>query len=170
MKYPLILLTAMILTSNLSAQSPAKACACCTEAQTQFHFWVGDWKAYTPNGKLAGTNRIVLLEDSCVMQENWTSANGKYTGTSYNFYDKLSKQWRQTWIDNQGGHLLLFGGMEDGNMVLFSEPTPDGKGNLVINRITWTPNDDGTVRQHWEVSKDDKKTWQTAFDGLYKKA
>ncbi len=32
--------------------------------------------------------------------------------------------------------------------------------------ITWTPNADGSVRQHWETSEDGK-TWKTAFDGLY---
>ena len=37
------------------------------------------------------------------------------------------------------------------------------------NRITWTPNSDGTVRQLWEVSKDQGESWQTEFDGLYKR-
>ena len=36
-----------------------------------------------------------------------------------------------------------------------------------LNRITWTPNQDGTVRQHWENSRDEGATWQTVFDGLY---
>jgi hypothetical protein len=42
-------------------------------------------------------------------------------------------------------------------------------GAAVGNRITWYDNDDGTVRQHWQVSKDGGKTWNTAFDGLYRK-
>jgi hypothetical protein len=29
--------------------------------------------------------------------------------------------------------------------------------------------DGGKVRQHWESSADDGKTWTTAFDGLYAK-
>lgn len=32
--------------------------------------------------------------------------------------------------------------------------------------ITWTSNEDGTVRQHWRASKDGK-TWQDVFDGIY---
>ena len=35
---------------------------------------------------------------------------------------------------------------------------------------TWTPNPDGTVRQHWEISSDAGKSWTTAFDGLYRRA
>jgi len=42
------------------------------------------------------------------------------------------------------------------------------EGEALLNRITWSPNADGTVRQHWEVSKDRGTSWQTAFDGLYK--
>ena len=38
-----------------------------------------------------------------------------------------------------------------------------------LNRITWTPNKDGTVRQLWEASTDQGKTWQVAFDGLYRR-
>jgi hypothetical protein len=36
------------------------------------------------------------------------------------------------------------------------------------NRITWTPHPDGSVRQLWEQSTDEGKTWQVAFDGLYR--
>jgi len=39
----------------------------------------------------------------------------------------------------------------------------------VRNRISWHDNSDGTVRQHWETSADAGKSWQTAFDGLYRK-
>jgi hypothetical protein len=39
-------------------------------------------------------------------------------------------------------------------------------GQVTKHRITWTPNPDGTVRQHWE-STDAKGAWSTAFDGLY---
>jgi hypothetical protein len=36
-----------------------------------------------------------------------------------------------------------------------------------LNRITWTPNPDGTVRQRWDQSTDSGATWTTVFDGLY---
>lgn len=42
---------------------------------------------------------------------------------------------------------------------------PDMPGRPRTERITWTPNADGTVRQHWEQSTDGGKTWTTAFDG-----
>ena len=48
------------------------------------------------------------------------------------------------------------------------EGTGKGRdGKPVRSRITWTPLEDGRVRQHWQLSRDDGATWTTAFDGLY---
>ncbi len=44
-----------------------------------------------------------------------------------------------------------------------SRVTPQGE--TVVDRITWTPHDDSTVRQHWEMSSDEEQTWSTLFDG-----
>ncbi|MFK7922782.1 MAG: hypothetical protein AB8H47_12535 [Bacteroidia bacterium] len=151
----------------LSAQT--KACACCTEAHQQFHFWVGDWETFDTKGKKLGENHIVLMQDSCIMQENWTSATAGYTGSSYNYYDAQSKMWHQVWIDNQGQTLNLFGGMLDGNMVLKNDELTGPQGGKYQNRITWTPNEDGSVRQHWETTKDQGQNWQTVFDGIYRR-
>ena len=43
-------------------------------------------------------------------------------------------------------------------------------GSEVQNRITWTPNPDGSVRQLWEASQDGGATWSMLFDGLYQAA
>lgn len=157
-----------LLPLSLLAQS-VNTCACCTPEARQFDFWIGEWETFKPDGKLAGKNKIVVMQDSCVLQENWTSSGGAYTGTSYNFYNVRTKKWQQLWLDNQGGYLQLTGELVNGNMVLQSEKLANGKGQIQIDRITWTPNKDGTVRQHWEASTDDGKTWTTAFDGFYKK-
>ena len=158
-----------VLPNFLNAQDiSTNQCPCCTEEHRAFDFWLGDWEAFTPNGKLAGTNSIILMQDSCIIQENLVSASAGYTGTSYNWYDAASKTWHQSWIDNQGGSLLLSGSHKGNQIILSSEATPDGKGGKTINRITWTDLGDGTVRQHWETSADLGETYKTAFDGLYK--
>ena len=151
----------------LKAQT-IQTCNCCSEEQRQFDFWLGNWETFS-NGKVAGHNKITSIQDSCVMLENWTSSNGTYTGTSYNFYDLQIKKWRQIWIDNQGQHIETSGGLQEGAMVLYSAPIKSKEGKETINRITWTNNEDGTVRQHWEASQDNQSTWKTVFDGLYKK-
>ncbi len=167
-----LLLLSPVISSELYAQNEAvKLCPCCGPEYRRFDFWLGDWVAYNlqDSNKLAGTNRIVLLQDSCVVQENWVGRGGQYTGTSYNWYDRQEGKWRQTWIDNQGGSLQLSGGMKGGEMILYSGEMKSRQGESYINRITWTPNPDGSVRQHWEISKDDGQSWETVFDGLYKR-
>lgn len=43
----------------------------------------------------------------------------------------------------------------------------DQEGRKVLDRITWTPQEDGRVRQHWQMTNDGGKTWQVLFDGYY---
>mgnify|MGYP000880161639 CR=1 FL=1 len=61
--------------------------------------------------------------------------------------------------------LGALGGIQDGKMVLAGNGAAAG-GGAVSHRITWTPNADGSVRQHWE-STDASGKWTTAFDGKY---
>ncbi|MDX1315011.1 MAG: hypothetical protein R3356_05865, partial [Eudoraea sp.] len=145
-----------------------KPCACCTEEHKAFDFWEGDWEVYLPDGSVAGHNTITKIQDKCALEENWTSAKGGFTGTSFNFYNQTSGKWEQLWIDNAGTQLKLYGNRKGNQMVLASEPFKGQDGDMYVNRITWTANDDGTVRQHWEILKGDTVV-QVAFDGLYKK-
>lgn len=159
---------ALVLLGSLIGFSQETPCNCCTEKHQQFDFWVGDWETFNPNGDLAGTNKIDKIQDKCILRENWTSAKGNYTGTSYNFYNVQTKQWEQLWVDNQGQSLHLKGKRVGNQMILMSDVSKDAKGNDIYNKVTWTKNDDGTVRQLWETSSN-KKEWKIVFDGLYKK-
>ena len=132
----------------------------------QFDFWIGDWNVTTPDGKPAGTNKIELVSGGAALLENWTGAGGG-DGKSLNTYSRAKKQWQQFWVGTGGGVLELAGGLVDGNMVLIGEHKT--RAGQMTEKITWTPNADGSVRQHWEQSTDGGKTWTDAFDGLYRK-
>ncbi len=155
-------------TPQLLAQQQNPVCPCCTEEYQQFDFWLGDWVVYA-KGKMAGFNKIVKIEGGCIMRENWKSVESSYTGTSYNFYDRIDKKWKQVWIDNQGNALEFVGEFKDNKMVLESKEKKDQNGNRIINRITWYKNEDGTVRQLWEQSGDGGLTFTASFDGLYRR-
>ena len=148
------------------AQTPAAAPppGCPAEVRHQFDFWVGDWNV-TVGGKPAGENRIERILDGCALLENWTGAGGM-SGKSLNFYDPLREQWHQTWVDDRGGSLGLDGAFAGGSMVL-SGTKQDKAGKTTLNRITWTALPSGQVRQVWETSSDEGKSWTVAFDGLY---
>lgn len=141
--------------------------ACDSDFFNQFDFWVGHWNVTTAQGKVAGYNEISKSLDNCVLHEHYKTPAG-YEGESFNIYSQQKKQWHQTWVDNSGTLLQLDGGLTDGAMVLTGPGLmPDG--SKVTHQITWTPNANGTVRQHWEMSKDNGKTWSTLFDGIYTK-
>ena len=142
-------------------------CPCCSENHTAFDFWIGEWTVQTADGNLAGHNSIVKIQDGCVIQENWSSARAGYTGTSYNFFNSNSGQWEQIWVDNQGLVLHLKGTRIGNQMILKSDPVLNKEGASVVQQITWTSNDDGTVRQLWESLTNGEAN--ILFDGLYKK-
>ncbi len=153
---------------SLSLNAQTKKCNCCTENHLAFDFWIGSWTVTNPDGTEAGKNVIKKIQDNCILQENWKSAKGNYTGTSNNFYNHKIKQWEQIWIDNQGGSLHLKGNKVGNQMILQTDEEQNKDGQPFYHRITWTYNDDGSVRQYWETITNGKDV-TVAFDGLYKK-
>jgi hypothetical protein len=98
-------------------------------------------------------------------------ATGGVTGKSLNIYDAVDRRWHQTWVDNSGSLLILAGQRVDRNMVMaLTGQSPTDPKATVLQRITWTPADDGSVRQLWELSSDAGKTWTVLFDGHYVRA
>ena len=165
MKSPLLCL---LLFSIISVNAQTNPCNCCTEKHAEFDFWVGEWNVTNPDGSKAGTNTITKSQNNCLLQEHWASANGKITGTSNNFYNYKTKQWEQIWVDNVGGSLHLKGNREGNQMILKTDIETNKNGQPFYHRVTWTLNDDGSVRQYWETITNDKDV-TVAFDGLYKK-
>jgi hypothetical protein len=148
-----------------TAPPVARARPDCSAAEHhQFDFWLGTWTV-TAGGKPAGTSHIESVMKGCGVLEHWSSAGGGH-GTSLNFYDRRTKTWSQAWIDEGGNALHLSGTFADGKMVLASAPRKTEAG-VDVQRITWSKNGDGTVRQVWESSIDGGKTWTVSFDGLY---
>jgi hypothetical protein len=133
-------------------------------ALRQFDFWLGEWEVRRMDGALAGHNRIERTCDGRVLHERYRTDHG-FRGESLNIYDATRKLWHQSWVDSTGTLLLLEGGLVDGNMVL-SGQLVDDEGSAVPQRITWTPNADGSVRQLWE-SADASGAWSVVFDGRY---
>jgi len=132
----------------------------------QFDFIVGEWQVTTPDGKVAGENVLEKILNGRVVLESWTGSGG-YIGKSFNIFDAALGKWRQFWVDASGLTLDLSGGMVGGSMVLEGDRLHEGK--TVRDRIRWTPNSDGTVRQLWEASEDGGKSWRVVFDGLYRR-
>lgn len=159
------------MTTSLSAGTgfPRPAKADQPAEHRQFDFWIGTWDVYGADGGIVGHSWIEPVSDGCGLSERWEGMRGS-RGVSYNGWDPGSRQWRQFWVGNTSGDVLyLQGGIVGGSMVLQGVRPSAASGAPQLQRISWTPNADGTVRQHWQTSDDDGANWTTVFDGLYRR-
>ncbi len=154
-------LASLCLGTALRAQTPAPQGPPVPGPEIhQFDFWVGDWEIGP-----SAHSKIEKVSDGLAILESWTGGDGKH-GSSLNTYNLVSKKWQQFWVGTGTPVLELSGGLVDGKMVMSGERLTRA-GIKVIDRITWTPNADGTVHQLWEFSKDGGATWATIFQNTY---
>ena len=151
---------------DTEAQAATPPPPCSEDAFHDFDFWLGDWDVTTPDGTFAGNNKITSEENGCLVLETWTSVNGG-TGQSYNHYNPVTEKWRQLWVSS-GAIIDYEGGLtETGSMKLAGTITYIT--SLVTADFTgeWTPNEDGTVTQHFEQYDAETDQWNPWFTGLY---
>jgi len=146
----------ILLATSLAGAEPP----CSAAEHRQFDFWVGEWDVVNRarSDAPAARSNITLEQNDCVIREEYSTAGG-YGGTSLTFYDTARGRWHQTWIDNQGQPVFFDGGFEGESLVVVS---PDAK-----FRMIFTPQEDGSVRQQFDGSKDGGESWDVLFDGIY---
>jgi hypothetical protein len=166
-----ILSLLLILTSFHLAQAQKP---CSRPEFRQFDFWIGEWEAFGVKGAKAGDSKISVILDSCVILEEWTSANTQqglvYTGKSFNSYNAATKQWQQTWTDNTGNTTeFLRGTGSDGKIVYYADKVTGPQGKTFMRRLTFTKLSNDKVRQFGELSNDGGTTWTTEYDLEYRR-
>jgi len=163
---PALLAAGVTLGAPSGAAGQQAAPTCDTPNHRAFDFWVGEWNVYDPSGRLVGENVITLEMNDCVVHESYTA--GSYHGESFSLYDRSRDVWHQTWVD-QAGALLLLEGRLSGTAMVLEGTTVQPDGGVALNRVTWTPREDGSVHQRWQTTTDGGATWTTAFDGVYRR-
>ena len=165
MRRSLLFLFLLISAGSLQAQTQELAVRA---HYHDFDFWLGKWNVYTyGTDQLRAESHIESIIDSVGVLENYRLLQGPYQGKSVNKYNASRQRWEQMWIDNGGLSLFLSGNLEGKAMVMTDEERPLAQGT--INKIRWEPLNDGSVRQTWTSSTDGGKTWNTLFDGHYKR-
>ena len=147
--------------TQTAAQSP-----CAAPDRHRFDFWIGEWQVATPDGHVVGASSVQSMAGGCGLLENWTASNGS-TGKSLNAYNPTAKQWQQYWV-GQGGLVTEYRESEwhDGSLSFVARPSA-GAPAAPTQRLTFTPVNDSTVRQHGESSADGGSTWTTTYDFYY---
>jgi hypothetical protein len=143
---------------------PPNPCASNAERH-RFDFWVGEWQVTTPDGRVVGSSSVQSMAGGCGLLESWTASNGT-TGKSLNAFNPIAKQWQQYWV-GQGGAVTEYRESEwhDGSLSLVARQA--AASGQPVQRLTFTPMNDSTVRQHGELSKDGGSTWTTSYDFYY---
>ena len=169
MRVLIFLLIVSFSKNTYAQQTSAHPCATDTMYR-QFDFWLGEWEVFGLKGQRAGSSKIEQLLDSCVILENWTSAQQGYTGKSFNTYNAATKQWQQTWVDNAGGTTeYLRGHAEKNAMIFYADDVRGPKGAKFLRRLSFYKVNENIVRQHGERSDDNGITWTTEYDLTYKR-
>jgi hypothetical protein len=163
-----ILLIGLLFAAGTSCAQAAAPQFPCEDNKRfdEFDFWVGEWDVRGVAGKLAGNNVISKSHNGCVLIENWTSASGG-TGMSINYFDHAKEEWVQVWNSGNGSQIDIRGGLTADGMLLVGTIHYVASNTTQPFRGLWTALPDGRVRQFFEISSDEGKTWTTWFDGYY---
>ena len=147
--------------------APSATCPA-TEAR-QFDFWVGDWDTFETDNSVPGSiarTHVDPIASGCAIHELYEQTDG-LIGDSILSYDAVKKAWQQTWVTNRGSIMVITGAFKDGAVTMEGEAhLADGK--TVLQRITWKA-EGRAVRESSTRSKDGGKTWEPAFDVMFKR-
>jgi hypothetical protein len=133
----------------------------------RFDFWIGEWDVTTKGGTHVGASAVQSVSGGCALLENWTSANGGH-GKSLNAYNPAIGQWQQYWIGQDGNPTEFRESTWEGASIVLRAHSPAAaKTPATEQRLTFSPVDSATVRQHGENSTDGGATWTTTYDFYY---
>lgn len=130
----------------------------------RFDFWVGTWDVHRPPGTVVVRNVIQSILDGHLILEHWDGAG--LVGKSLNYWDPASEQWVKRWVPDNGNKVVMTGGFRDGAMRL-DGTLSYADGTTVGHRASFTPEDDGTVTQRIQLSRDGGETWSSPWEGVY---
>ncbi len=161
-------IAAVLLLSTAAHAQTAPAGCSDSAGFSDFDFWLGEWDVYSNDEQkqYAGHNRISKHYGDCLVLEEWTSASGG-GGMSMNFYNSVTDEWRQVWVAS-GYSIDYTGGLDDdGAMVLEGHLYSYAQNSQAPFRGRWTPQDDGSVIQHFDIYDADNDRWVVWFEGRY---
>ena len=149
-----------------AAQTPPAPCS--AAESRQFDFWIGDWDAFDADDLQTAIARthITAIAAGCAIHELYEQADG-LIGDSILAFDPVRRAWQQTWVTNRGSLMVISGRLVDGALVLEGEMHV-ANGTSLRQRITWQRQGEA-VRESATLSRDDGRTWEPAFDVIFRK-
>ena len=161
----------MLPAAALAQQPPQYGCD--SPESKQLDFWVGEWDLTYKSGNQEGRsrNRISKTLDGCVILEEFNGPPGtQLVGRSHSTFDRATKRWKQTWVDNTGAYLDFDTGgpLPDGRMHFAREAGPAGK--RFRQRMVWDEVKADSMKWLWQRSDDGGASWKTTWEIEYRRA
>lgn len=176
MKRSVAVLLAGFLAAPALGQSsqPAAPPPCSGPEHRTLDFWVGEWivewdqQGQIPAG--TGTNRITRDEfGSCVITEHFQIDGGGFKGFSVSTYRPGLKQWRQTWVDDQGGFFDLVGGPVSGADHVFVLENKRVSENQPFQRMIWQDVKPDSLTWRWQRRTRADEPWADSWVIRYRR-
>lgn len=154
----------VVLPQAVAAQQATQAPppACVAPENRALDFWVGDWDALDQQGQVIGTNRITRNEyGDCVITEHFVGA--PLIGHSVSIYRPGLKQWRQVWVDNQGGFFDLVGGPVTGGDHIFYFENKRPVETMPFQRMIWQDVKKDSFIWRWQRKAKAEEAWADSW-------
>jgi len=165
-------LYAIVVAGALNAQAQGlPAYGCDSPEARQFDFWIGEWDlSYVEDGHAATSrNHITKILGGCALLEEFSGPPGtRLEGRSLSTFDRATRKWKQTWVDNTASYLDFTGGIVEGRMVLTREAAITG--GRFLQRMVFQDIRADSLKWLWQRSDDDGHTWTTVWEIDYKRA
>ncbi|RDY59315.1 hypothetical protein [Flagellimonas nanhaiensis] len=165
----LVLALAISTSCSLFSQSTEQ------DSSALLDFWVGNWEASWDEGegkKGYGVNHIEKVLDGTVIQENFEILKGQskgFKGTSISVFQTGTKEWKQSWADNQGGFYCFTGDLK-GDKKTFQTATIETKdGKKITQRMVFYQITQDSMTWDWELSNDGGESWTLNWRINYKR-
>lgn len=140
-----------------------------------FDFWIGEWNlTWQDSDTTIGTGKNVvarILNDKIIKEnfEGLTGQNKGFIGKSWSVYNPQTKEWNQTWVDNQGAY-LDFWAEYSGDKRMFVRKFKGPKGKEVYQRMVFRDIKSDSFTWDWESSLDGGESWKLQWQIQYKRS
>ena len=159
------------LAAGALAQTPPQH-GCDSPESKALDFWVGEWELSFagPDGKpVKSRNRVRKILDGCAVLEEFEGPPGTpLKGHSVSTYDRATKQWKQTWVDNTASYLDFVGTTDGGDMAFAREV--ERQGRKIRQRMVFRDVRRDSLKWLWQRSDDEGRTWTTQWEIAYRRA
>lgn len=163
------------LAAPAQAQQSPPPPPCSGPEHRTLDFWVGEWIAeWDQQGQIpagTGTNRVTRDEyGSCVITEHFRIDGGGLNAISVSTYRPGLKQWRQNWVDDQGGYFDLVGGPVSGSDHIFVFENKRVNEKQPFQRMIFQDVKPDSFTWRWQRRDKPEDAWTDSWVIKYRKA